>query len=365
MKEIETFELQGELKDIADVQFEKESELFGLPNVQGVGIGHKISEGVDTGDPCVTVFVSQKMDKEFLAPDERIKKQYGKFKSDVVESGLIFAGEAVTKAPPKARKPAARKLGLTPAVSPTGWFGVPSEPDYLDLETEFMEEEFRIETLKKRVRPVMGGYSVGHYRVTAGTMATAVFDRTAFPGIPQKYFILSNNHVLANSNAARLGDPILQPGRVDGGRYPADMVARLTRFVPIKFGGPLNYVDAAIAEGEFHDFNREIFWIGYPKGVRFLRQVGDYVQKTGRTTNYTTGRVTSINATVNVNYGGGRVARMARQIVTTAMSAGGDSGSLLLDMDGYAVGLLFAGSSSVTIHNHIMFVQNLLNIRVA
>ena len=41
-------------------------------------------------------------------------------------------------------------------------------------------------------------------------------------------------------------------------------------------------------------------------------------------------------------------ARFARQIVTSAMSAGGDSGSLLLDMDNRAVGLLFAGSPTVT-----------------
>jgi hypothetical protein len=366
MNEFETFELKGEFKDIAALQMEKESALFNLPNVQGVGIGHKISKGVDTGDPCVTVFVSQKLDKASLAPEERIDKvSVGKFKTDVIESGLIFAGETVAKPPSKAKKHAAPKLAPSPAVSPANWSGAPAAPDYLDLETEFLDEEIGIEALKTRVRPVQGGYSVGHYRVTAGTMATAVFDRTAFPGIPQKYYILSNNHVLANSNVARLGDPILQPGRVDGGRYPGDMIARLTRFVPIKFNGPLNYVDAAIAEGDFHDFNREIFWIGYPKGVRYLRQVGDIVQKTGRTTNFTTGRVTSINATVNVNYGGGRFARMARQIVTTAMSAGGDSGSLLCDMNGYAVGLLFAGSSTVTIHNHIMYVQNLLNIRVA
>ena len=157
----------------------------------------------------------------------------------------------------------------------------------------------------------------------------------------------------------------MQPGRVDGGQFPRDMIARLTRFIPIRFGGPLNYVDAAVAEGNFHDLDREIFWIGHVKPARFLNRVGEIVQKTGRTTNYTTGRVTSINATVNVNYGGGRVARMARQIVTTAMSSGGDSGSLLCDMNGHAVGLLFAGSSRVTIHNHIMYVQNLLGIRVA
>lgn len=38
------------------------------------------------------------------------------------------------------------------------------------------------------------------------------------------------------------------------------------------------------------------------------------------------------NATVNVNYGGGQVATMCRQIITSNMSAGGDSGSLLLDI---------------------------------
>jgi len=54
------------------------------------------------------------------------------------------------------------------------------------------------------------------------------------------------------------------------------------------------------------------------------------VQKTARTTNYTTGRITAINATVHVGYGGGRVARFIDQIVTTNISAGGDSGSLVL-----------------------------------
>ena len=119
-----------------------------------------------------------------------------------------------------------------------------------------------------------------------------------------------------------------------------------------------------IAEVQFHDLDRSIYWIGHVRGVRTLNRIGDIVQKTGRTTNYTTGRVTNINATVNVNYGNGRVARMVRQIVTTNMSAGGDSGSLLCDTRENAVGLLFAGSSRITIHNHIAYVQRLLGIRV-
>ncbi|CAN5466593.1 hypothetical protein BH24ACT7_BH24ACT7_21160 [soil metagenome] len=92
--------------------------------------------------------------------------------------------------------------------------------------------------------------------------------------------------------------------------------------------------------------------------------VGDIVKKTGRTTNFTTGRVISVDATVNVNYGGGKVGKFVKQIITTSMSAGGDSGSLVLDTDNNAVGLLFAGSSVVTIMNNILFVQALLNVRL-
>jgi len=323
--------LEGEYLSISKVQDDEQDALLGKGNVVGVGIGHKVKGEKETGDACLTVFVSQKLDSDMIGVADMIPATVGKFKTDVVETGEIFAGGA----------------------------GAAEECPETDAE----EVEVGIESLKPRVRPAQGGYSVGHYRITAGTIATAVTDTRPFPGKPRKYYILSNNHVLANSNISRIGDPILQPGRYDGGRYPRDVIARLSRYVPIRFGGPVNYVDAAIAEGQFHDLNREIYWIGYVKGVRSVR-VGQIVQKTGRTTSYTTGRVTSVNATVNVNYGGGRVARMVRQITTTDMSAGGDSGSLLCDMNENAVGLLFAGSSTITIHNNIWYVQALLGIRV-
>lgn len=326
-------QLEAEYQAIADVQEDEQDALLAKPNVVGVGVGHKIKKEEDTGDPCLSVFVSQKLDPALLRTDDKIPGTVKKFKTDVVETGHIFAGV--------------------------------NAPEELPETTE--EEEVGIEALRRRQRPAEGGYSVGHYRITAGTIATAVYDARPFPGIPRRYYILSNNHVLANSNNASIGDPILQPGRYDGGVAPTDLIARLSRYVPIQFGGPNNYVDAAIAEGQFHDLDREIYWIGYVKGVRFLTKLtrpGEIVQKTGRTTSYTTGRVTNINATVNVNYGGGRWARMVRQIITTNMSAPGDSGSLLLDLNENAVGLLFAGSSQVTVHNHILFVQYLLGIRV-
>ncbi len=361
-------ELTGEFQSLAAVQEDAQDELLAMSNVEGVALGHKITEERETGDPCLSVFVSQKLEPELLGSGEMIAPEIGKFKTDVVETGVIFAGATAT---PNRLQRAQRSAPTTVPVEPSRTDllgdGSPSTlPDAgLAFDQDIMEEA-DIEVLRGRVRPALGGYSVGHFRVTAGTIATAVIDATPFPGIPRRYYILSNNHVLANSNAARPGDAILQPGRVDGGTLPADRIARLSRFVPIRFGGGRpNLVDAAIAEGQFHDLNREIFWIGHVRGVRTLNRIGDIVQKTGRTTNYSTGRVTNLNATVNVNYGGGRVARMVRQIVTTNMSAGGDSGSLLCDMQENAVGLLFAGSIRITIHNHITYVQRLLGIRVA
>lgn len=319
--------------EIAEASISERESLFMKQNVVGVGTGNKITNDIDTGKPCITVFVTHRVDKDELSSDDLIPPELKGYKTDVIETGEIFAG--------------------------------PVEAS--DEQTTIMEE-VEIETLKKRVRPVMGGYSVGHVKVTAGTIATCVYPMKPFPEIPNKYYILSNNHVLANSNNARIGDPILQPGPYDGGTYPRDVVARLSAYVPIMFKSPthipLNYVDAAIAEGEFHNLNREIYWIGYVKQIKSNPLVGDIVEKTGRTTNFTTGKILATHATIDVNYGSGRVARFANQIVTTAMSAPGDSGSLVCDIKEGAVGLLFAGSNRVTIANSILQVQSRLGIRL-
>ena len=71
---------------------------------------------------------------------------------------------------------------------------------------------------------------------------------------------------------------------------------------------------------------------------------------------------------MNVNYGGGQVAKFCNQVITTNMSAGGDSGSMVLTREGccrIAVGLLFAGSSVATIVNQIENVRALLRVEVA
>ena len=332
----------GTVAALQEVISSKQNDLMRLPNVQGFGIANKITEGEDTEELGITVFVSQKLPKELLHKEDVVPVTIGNHVTDVIDThGEIMALPELA-APPIVTRPA---LSTLPAFTERS-------------------EDVTIELLRERIRPVEGGYSVGHYQITAGTYATAVRDATPFPGIPLRYYVLSNNHVLANSNDARIGDPILQPGPFDGGVVARDTIARLSRWVTIQFApNTINYVDAAVAQGEFHVLDREIYWIGYVRGA-IAPAVGMLVQKTGRTTNHTTGRITAINATVNVNYGGGKVARFVNQIVTSNMSAGGDSGSLLLDLENRAVGLLFAGSSALTIHNDIRYVQALLGIRI-
>lgn len=352
--------LPQESLKLAKVQQENEAMLLDLPNVVGVGLGNKISEGKgDTGQPCITALVSSKLPRELLSKSDLVPSEVGKDKiiTDVLEVGDLFAGDRDDFV-----------MGDMPVLDRPAM-----DEGFAELPPPEAQERLVIQAgpataLTRRVRPAEGGFSVGHYRITAGTLGTCCYDLSPFPGMPSKYYILSNNHVLANSNNARIGDPILQPGRVDGGTYPRDTIARLSRYVPIRFwtstSKPINYVDAAVAEGNLQDLDREIFWCGYIKKLYTAPKVGDIVQKCGRTTGFTTGRVTAINATVDVNYGSGRVARFARQIVTTPMSAGGDSGSVVLHRDEAAVGLLFAGSSAATIINNILYVQSLLRVRV-
>lgn len=303
-------------------------------NLVGVGYGVKWSDGEPTGKPAILALVSQKIDKSELPDEDLIPAKINGTVTDVLAIGQPFAGQA-------------------------------------------QPLEVSAEALALRNRPASGGYSVGHRLITAGTLGCCVYDMAGTPGnpsgVPGHYYILSNNHVLANSNNASPGDPVLQPGPFDGGVDPRDRIATLSRFIPITFDPPVprdqhrNLVDAAVAAGQFHDLNREIYWVGYLRGwvPRAGVTVGMELHKTGRTTSYTSGRITAIGATIDVNYGGGRVARFRDQIVTTAMSAGGDSGSICATRDNLAVGLLFAGSPMATILNQIQFVRTLLQIEIA
>jgi hypothetical protein len=316
-------------------------DLFRRQNVVACGLGYKISEGQTTSELSLIVSVTQKVPREQLMPQDLIPKSLEGMLTDVVETGRIRAQVA--------------------------------------------------EDPRGRFRPAQPGISIGHRDITAGTFGLLV-QRNGAP------FILSNNHVLADSNAGKIGDPIYQPGPADGGTA-SDRIAALSEFMALDFGDNpsqcsiadsvaalLNFVarvtgsshrlqsvqqtpgvntmDAALARPDTPDLViPAILDLGVPTGVN-TPALGMQVQKMGRTTSLTNGYITQVNVTVNVDYAG-RTAVFTDQIITSSMSSPGDSGSGILDMDRRAVGLLFAGSTSVTIFTPIQRILDHFGVQLA
>jgi hypothetical protein len=220
-------------------------------------------------------------------------------------------------------------------------------------------------------RPVPIGVSTGHPKVTAGTIGARVTD-----GL--RAFALSNNHIFAASNGGSEGDNLLQPGVADGGKDPDDAIGTLFDFEPLHFcrgGCTANRIDAAIALTSTEDLGNETPEGGYgkPRSRAVDPSLGLQVQKFGRTTGLTMGRITGIHATIDVSYRDG-IARFEDQVVISAtggndFSAGGDSGSLVVTKgvllgDRRPVGLLFAGSNVSTLANPIGPVLERFGVRI-
>lgn len=319
------------------------SRCFGLPNVVGVGLGLKEKDQLRTNQPAVVVFVSKKVPREELAAQDIVPRQVGGVETDVVEIG-----------------------------------------------------EVRLLSRTSRVRPAPPGVSIGHPKITAGTFGALVKDAAT-----GETLILSNNHILANSSNGRdgrseLGDPIFQPGTYDGGKSE-DTIAHLQRFVPIateyqqstcpisrrvstigntmlttirpnyrlqfvKLSDTHNLVDCAVAKPISPGMiTPEILEVGLIRGTAEVK-LGDRLRKSGRTSGLTTGPVTALAATLRVEMHAGVYALFRDQIVATLQSQGGDSGSLVVNENNEAVGLLFAGSDRATIVNRIQNVMEQLRI---
>ncbi|MEJ2207052.1 MAG: hypothetical protein P8170_23465 [Gemmatimonadota bacterium] len=276
------------------------------------------------------------------------------------------------------KKLSLRRLPLSNRVPKT--FRLPSERSkdgFLEFVTDVQEARFSSLEFTARERPARSGISIGHVNVTAGTLGGLVRDRT-----DGSVVILSNNHVLADSNEGVAGDTILQPGAHDGGRSPRDDIGTLKRFVRIEFApGAQNRIDAAIAApADLADVAWNTVEIGpeTPRVRRILSEddLGDPVQKSGRTTAHTEGVVHGMFATVQVKYDMFKKATFVDQIIVSQaaseepFSSGGDSGSLVYDDEGRVVGLLFAGSEgtetepATTIVNPVNYVMAGLDVEL-
>lgn len=228
---------------------------------------------------------------------------------------------------------------------------------------------------RSRFRPAPGGVSVGHFRITAGTIGGWARGKGSRQN---RQLMVSNNHVLADSNSGRFGDSIIQPGSADGGVNTADRIAILERFVAIDFSADAkNYVDCATGwcwpdrvrrEHVYHrgGSTARTFKIGNTVIEPLINMV---VGKTGRTTDLTQGTVRATSVAVNVSFGAAGVAHFrdqfsVRSTGTSDFSAGGDSGSIVWEWQAglRPVGLLFAGGGGTTFCNRMSRVVSALDI---
>ena len=236
------------------------------------------------------------------------------------------------------------------------------------------------------IRPLRSGISVGHHRVTAGTIGCFGIDREGRIGV------VSNNHVLAHTNRGRIGDIILQPGPADGGvaASGAHTVATLTDYVPIDFDpAAANLVDCAFAvlgDGQSciphtimpNDADADA--PSWPVGpIEDLILPTSEVRKVGRTTNVTYGIVEATDVdNVRVQMVTGprpKFAMFNRQVAISGtdktFSKGGDSGALICMANGRPAALLFAGTETggrngrgITYANPIRTVLDALEIEL-
>jgi hypothetical protein len=201
-------------------------------------------------------------------------------------------------------------------------------------------------------------------------------------------YILSDNHILARSDGATVGDAIVQPGLIDTATCTTagtNTVANLSQFSNLQ-ATPSQNLDSAIAQviaGKV-DPAGEIIYLGgtvdangvpvadAPQGGTGLPTasvaVGRPVAKSGRSTGLTCSTVEATNISTSVDYtvncdgtGTKFTVNYTNQIgvIGGDFSGQGDSGSLIVTQDtATPVALLYAGSNTDTVGNPVADVLN-------
>lgn len=286
---------------------------FSKANVTGVGLGYKIKNGFYTCQKCIVVYVSNKLSSNEIYEQDLIPEIYKGIATDVVQIGIMSI-------------------------------------DRDSLCSNFNQDD----SLTKKIRPVQGGYSISVVTINgAATMGCVVTDN-------HDNYMLSNNHVLADLNTVPIGTAVVQPGVLDGGKSPDDIVGALSQYTPISFE-ETNLVDCAIARVlNKRNVSPKIALVNAPKGV-ISPKFGQSVKKVGRTTALTTGKITGVKTTFRFNIKGQDII-FRNQILADIMTSPGDSGSILLSDNDYAIGLIMTGGGGKSVINTISDVLRSLNV---
>jgi hypothetical protein len=285
-------------------------DVSGRENILGFGVGLRYAAKALTGQLAVKVFVREKLPMDRVTASARVPTQVAGFDTDVEAIGELILYSYAARYP----------------------------------------------------RPVPCGVSVSNVKLLgSGTLGCLVVLNNG------KLCMLSNNHVLANENAANIGDEIIQPGNAEPVEAPDQVIGTLENFIPIQAAG--NLVDAAVALTSFDMVSPK--HVTYQLNPQLLEAtIGMTVTKDGRTTQSTVGVVTDLNVNISVGYDPFPAgAEMRDQIgirgVHGPFSMPGDSGSLIVTAASkQPVALLFAGSTdnSMTFANPIQAVKSALGI---
>lgn len=286
--------------------------VFEDSNIIGAGVAEKITEGHQTGTLSLCFYVRKKVPPNRIKSEKMLPPVMAAPNGEAIFTDVIEIGKVVPQA------------------------GGP-----------FFQ-----------AAPIRSGYSVGHLKISAGTLGAVVTRGN-------KQYLLSNSHVLANSGQAKKNDAIYYPGPHDGGKK-ADTIGKLSFFKPFKIGESFeNEIDAALAEilaAKLASVNYQIHGTNLPLKTadpqRDMRVVA-----MGRTSGKVKSVVRDTDFRILVNYDIG-VVGFKGQVRCDTYTAGGDSGSIVVDQDtGAIVGLHFAGSEKGSIFTPIRKVMAALKFK--
>jgi hypothetical protein len=209
---------------------------------------------------------------------------------------------------------------------------------------------------------IIGGISGANTNLT-GESGTIGYFCTRKSKLPRRkeVHLLSNSHVFADLRKDTLDDSdlITQPSPGESGSNRP--IASLVNFSALKFDTDINqpnHIDAAFAKlWTKHVHQPLIPLIGAVKGYVAKKDIelGETARKFGRTTGYTEGHIFSIYLDIWIRYDRtGKSAFFQNQFLIEPelpafikFVAKGDSGSLVVDANQHAIGLIFAGMAEL------------------
>jgi hypothetical protein len=307
--------------DVMRIPESVRDDLESRANAVGTAVGTRRVNGRPTGEEAIIVLVSRKQ------PSDQVSSE------DLVPETVEIDGQNV--------KTDVQEIG---------------EPRIQAVETQSVE---RRPDRTRRWRPAPAGVSFGHPETTAGTLGSPpLLDENG------DTVVLTNAHIAAPIDAASKGDPIYQPGPIDGGTEE-DTLGTLREWSDISETGS-NTTDSALVSVDRDVMKNTVLEIGS------LASIGDgggspgsdmraTYTKSGRTTGVTTGSQRGYDARVEVRGYYDEPVVFEGVAVFSPMSAGGDSGSLIgIERDDgfHGTHLLFAGSDRTTLGIPLSAVQD-------